>query len=276
MIKSINYESTQWLDEARLRLHEDGVFVLINVLPDPLCSELVERAQVAFERIREFIGPKRLETAGESGVVRFPLQFDRLFECLLSCPQVDQLIDNLLSPSAICHLMNVVMLAPLQADNKSTTGSLFQNSLHRDFPRFTGGVPLSVNTFYCLSKFTKSTGSTRFLVGSHQRKTMIAPDSEFRECNVEAPAGSVIVFDSTIWHGGGQNTSNQPRIGVNVQWTHHWIKQQIDLVRVLGTGSGDSFHPKVQQRLGFNSRVVASLEEYYVPPESRIYRAGQG
>jgi len=32
----------------------------------------------------------------------------------------------------------------------------------------------------------------------------------------------------------------------------------------------------VQQRLGYNSQVVTSLQEYYVPTEQRIYRAGQG
>jgi ectoine hydroxylase-related dioxygenase (phytanoyl-CoA dioxygenase family) len=53
-------------------------------------------------------------------------------------------------------------------------------------------------------------------------------------------------------------------------------KQQIDYVRALGDEFVQSFVPRTQQLLGWYTRVPASLDEYYQPPDKRLYRSGQG
>jgi len=93
---------------------------------------------------------------------------------------------------------------------------------------------------------------------------------------LECPAGSIIVFDSTLWHAAGPNTSGRDRLAINQQFTRSWIKQQIDYVRALGADVVEAQSPRTQQLLGWYTRVVTSLDEYYQPPDRRLYRKGQG
>jgi len=276
MIRTVSRSKEDWTHEGLRALQLDGVFVLESVIPNDICETLARLAENALELIREEVGVSRLTAAGESGVVRVPLRFFTEFAFLLEVPDVVAIVERVISESAICHLINAIVLEPRSDSENPSSNDLFQSRLHRDFPRILGGKPLSINSFYCLTEFSPRNGSTRFLVGSHQKEDQTASNQDRSPVSVHAPAGSAIIFDSTIWHSGGANTTSEPRIGVNVQWTHHWMKQQIDLVRILGSSRRGDFSPAVQQRLGYNSQVVASLQEYYVPMEQRIYKAGQG
>ena len=51
---------------------------------------------------------------------------------------------------------------------------------------------------------------------------------------VECPAGSALVFDSTLWHAAGANVSGADRLAINHQFTRSYLKQQIDYVRAVG------------------------------------------
>jgi len=86
----------------------------------------------------------------------------------------------------------------------------------------------------------------------------------------------MLVFDSTLWHAAGQNTSGADRLAINHQFTRSWIKQQIDYARALGGPTVESLPPRSQQLLGWYTRVVTSLDEYYRPEGERLYRKGQG
>lgn len=260
-----------WLQTGSVALREHGVFVLTGVLTQGECDRYSEACLSSMEVIRTKIGLDRLTQAGELGVARFPPKYSAELYGLLDVSVVHQLVERVISGSAIAHLMNAICLPP----GDPTSLEVFQGRLHRDFPRSLNGFVLSVNAFYCLSDFVPETGSTRFVVGSHQCSDPTPPGDETAQA-ISAPAGSVVFFDSTIWHAGGINRSDKYRVGVNTQWTPHWVKQQIDLVRYVGAREASRLPERVQRALGMHSRVVTSLEEYYVAPEERLYRPGQG
>jgi ectoine hydroxylase-related dioxygenase (phytanoyl-CoA dioxygenase family) len=54
------------------------------------------------------------------------------------------------------------------------------------------------------------------------------------------------------------------------------VKQQIDYVRALGDPAIQALPARSQQLLGYYTRVVTSLDEYYRTGDERLYRAGQG
>lgn len=68
----------------------------------------------------------------------------------------------------------------------------------------------------------------------------------------------------------------EPRLAVNQQFTRSFFKQQIDYVRLLGHATVLSLPARTQQLLGWYTRVVTNLDEYYRPSEDRLYRAAQG
>jgi ectoine hydroxylase-related dioxygenase (phytanoyl-CoA dioxygenase family) len=86
----------------------------------------------------------------------------------------------------------------------------------------------------------------------------------------------MVIFDSTLWHAAGLNTSGHDRLAINHQFTRSYIKQQIDYVRALGDAVVLDQPPRTQQLLGWYTRVVTSLDEYYVSENERLYRKGQG
>ncbi len=86
----------------------------------------------------------------------------------------------------------------------------------------------------------------------------------------------MIVFDSTLYHAAGSNTSGKDRLSINHQFTRSYFKQQVDYVRALGNERLSEQKPRTQQLLGWYTRTPSSLDEYYLPEEKRLYRRGQG
>jgi ectoine hydroxylase-related dioxygenase (phytanoyl-CoA dioxygenase family) len=193
---------------------------------------------------------------------------------LLELAEVLAVVDATVGPTAVMHLQNGFILPSFPEGEVPET---FQNSFHRDFPRHLDGYLASVNTLFALDDFTERNGGTIVVPGTHQQAER-PPDGYLLAAAipVTCPAGSMLVFDSTLWHAAGANVSGSDRVGVNQQFTRSWIKQQIDYVRALGDDAVLALPPRTQQLLGYYTRVVTSLQQYYVSTDERLYRAGQG
>lgn len=255
-------------------LRDNGFAIITDVLDTGYLANLKKALLNAQERVRLEIGEQRLRDAGELGVVRIPFRYDSFFFRLLELPGVLELVDLIVADTANLHLMNGFILPPFA---RKSTPSVFQNRFHRDFPRYLNGYVASVNVLIAVDEFRADNGATLVVPGSHQKAAMPDPDymQEFA-IPAECPAGSLVVFNSTLWHAAGANTSGQERFALNLQFTRSWIKQQIDYVRTLDEGTLDTLPERSQQLLGKYTRVVTNLDEYYRPSEGRLYRSGQG
>ncbi|HKE84157.1 MAG TPA: phytanoyl-CoA dioxygenase family protein [Vicinamibacterales bacterium] len=89
--------------------------------------------------------------------------------------------------------------------------------LHMDFPReaadhAAGAWPM-VGFIFMVDAFTAENGATLFVAGSHrwsksQREVPTEHRSQMPACG---EAGSVIVYNGSVWHGHGANVTSQPR-----------------------------------------------------------------
>jgi len=220
------------------------------------------------------VGQERLIRAGELGVLRVMMKYDLHFLKFLELPEVLDVIDATVSNTAIMHLQNGFILPSFPAQQ---TPSVFQNGFHQDFPRVLNGYLASINIMFAIDEFSRDTGATLVVPATHQM--MDPPDENYLNKNavaLECPAGSMIVFDSTLWHAAGVNTSGKDRLAINHQFTRSYIKQQIDYVRAIGDEVVLAQPPRTQQLLGWYTRVVTSLDEYYRSDGDRLYRKGQG
>ena len=110
----------------------------------------------------------------------------------------------------------------------------FKTAFHQDFPRVLNGYLASINIMFAIDEFSTETGATLVVPGTQQMRLL--PQMDYLSQNaiaVACPAGSMVVFDSTLWHAAGANTSGQDRLAINHQFTRSYIKQQIDYVRAL-------------------------------------------
>jgi hypothetical protein len=153
----------------------------------------------------------------------------------------------------------------------------YVGKVHRDLRTFCGDLNLMAQLLVMLDDFTEENGATYFLSGSHLRKDR-PEDEEFfgRASRVVGRAGSVVFFNSNLWHAAGVNRSDAPRRALTIAFTKPFIKQQLDYPRALGYDRVETFSPTLRQLLGYNARVPASLEEWYQPPEKRLYQRDQG
>jgi ectoine hydroxylase-related dioxygenase (phytanoyl-CoA dioxygenase family) len=250
-----------------------GYAIVESVLSDDFLQTTRTAMYRAQEAIWRDVGEERLRRAGELGVLRLMLKYDPHFFKFLEIPEVLALIDGSVSSTAIMHLQNGFILPSLPPGQVPT---IFQNTFHQDFPRVLNGYLASINVMFAIDEFSSETGATLVVPGTHQTSTPPTDQLKQTAIAVECPAGSMVVFDSTLWHAAGANTSGKDRLAINHQFTRSYIKQQIDYVRALGAEIVVAQSPRTQQLLGWYTRVVTSLDEYYRPEDERLYRKGQG
>jgi len=268
----ISASDSGWLPLTLEALSDAGCAIVTDVVDSDTLEQTRDASRETQKRIRADVGEDRLERAGELGVLRLMLAYEPFFIRYLELPEVLAVVDATVSETAILHLQNGLVLPPVTND----TPDVFQLRFHMDFPRVVGEL-MSINTFFAIDEFTVENGGTILAPGTHQART--SPSQEYLSSvavAAECPPGSMIVFDSTLWHAAGRNLSDRDRIAINQQFTRSYIKQQVDYVRALGDDFVLAQRPRTQQLLGWYTRVVTSLDEYYRPPEERLYRSGQG
>ena len=255
-------------------LRANGCCVVEAVLDRGQVGDLREAMYAVQERIVAEVGKERLDAAGELGVLRLVSRFDERFLRLLELEPVLETVDDTVSETAIMHLQNGLILPPTRSESDA---EVFQRRFHQDFPRVLNGYVMSVNVFFALDDFNAENGGTLVVPATHQRQER--PSDELLETDAVptiCPAGSMIVFDSTLWHAAGDNHSGRDRLAINQQFTRSYVKQQVDYVRALGDEVVLKQPQRTRQLLGWYTRVPTSLDEYYRPPEERLYRSGQG
>lgn len=269
----VNLNTPDALEQIAQALRTVGFAVVPDFLPAEWLAQLPERLYAVQENIVAEVGMDRLKRAGEYGVLRLMMRFDPLFADLLVLPGMTALVDRLLGNTAILHTQNGFILPP----ETQAPDEVFQYSFHMDFPRHLQGYLASINVFLAIDTFHRDNGATLVVPGSQQQaQRPLETYMRQQAIAVECPAGSAIVFDSTLWHAAGRNRTARDRLAINHQFTRSWIKQQIDYCRAVPAESFSQFPERAQQMLGGYTRVVTSLDEYYQPEERRLYRRGQG
>jgi len=68
--------------------------------------------------------------------------------------------------------------------------------------------PLGINFGWCIDDFTEENGATRVLPKSHLRNRLPRPgDDTAGMVQLVAPAGSLLIFESRLWHQTGDNVT---------------------------------------------------------------------
>src|SRR5215813_9331439 len=72
-------------------------------------------------------------------------------------------------------------------------------------------IPITVNAIWALSDFRSDNGATRIIPGSHKFDSSPEYGKAYDAVAATMSAGSVMLFDSALWHGGGANDSEARR-----------------------------------------------------------------
>lgn len=126
---------------------------------------------------------------------------------------------------------------------------------HRDdsiypLPQPHGEVVL--NTMWAFDDFTVDNGATRFVAGSHGWGPGRTPTDDDAVVRAEMPAGSVAFYTGSIWHGGGANQTDVPRLGVILEYAAAWLRPQENHVIGVAPEVVATLPERLQELLGYN------------------------
>jgi ectoine hydroxylase-related dioxygenase (phytanoyl-CoA dioxygenase family) len=217
------------LDDERVSTHlreidEDG-YTILEAAIDP---ELTVALRDAIRRLEHDLDVRPRGTAAEGHSTRRIynlLAKDPVFRAMPLHPNVLPLVERLLDRGCLLSGMTAIDIGPGE-DAQPLHGDDLVMSRHLQRPH----VPMMVTCMWALTDFTAANGGTRFVPGSHRFATVPSPDAGTDGVEVRAlemPAGSVMVFHGSLWHGGGPNTTDDEwRCSVNVQYCPGFVRQQ--------------------------------------------------
>lgn len=231
------------IETHRQRMADDGYTVVEDAIPATLVAELraalddmearrgLSYAKTGFEGRRTL----RIYNLLAHGTVfqQIPIHENTL-------PIAEAVLDDGLQLSSL----SAIILGPGQE----------AQPLHADsqlIPLPRPHPTISVNAMWALTDFTQANGATRVVPGSHRTDHAPAYDQRYETIAAEMPAGSVMFFDSALWHGGGANRTDQRRYGIACYYCAGWIRpqenQQLGISRALTT----TFPRRLKQLCGY-------------------------
>jgi ectoine hydroxylase-related dioxygenase (phytanoyl-CoA dioxygenase family) len=251
-------DGESFLDEMATR----GCALVASVLDEDLvrrCRSGLEKAQKAEARFHGTTDYK------DYGMVQCCAMYDRVFVDLLGREALIRPFNLLLGEGCIVYAYTSSSLPP--------RGANFAARIHVDCPRLIPGYPTNMGVIMLLSDFTEENGATWFLPGSHTRADP-PPAEEFWATaeRLVASAGSAWFFNARLWHAAGTNRTPRWRYSITLNMCRPFMKQRIDLPRLLGGADLEGVPESVLQKLGFFAQPPTSLEEFYAPPEKRTFR----
>jgi ectoine hydroxylase-related dioxygenase (phytanoyl-CoA dioxygenase family) len=112
---------------------------------------------------------------------------------------------------------------------------------------------LVLNTMWAFDDFTEANGATRIVPGSHRWVDEV-PDAATPTISAEMPAGSVMFYLGSLWHGGGANTTSDPRLGVVLEYAVSWVRPQENHFLGVPVDVARQLPDQLAELLGYNIR----------------------
>jgi ectoine hydroxylase-related dioxygenase (phytanoyl-CoA dioxygenase family) len=262
-----NY-SCKTINDFKSAISEFGWVVFENAV-DPGLIEIIKNDLDIGYAHRRAIQKKNGISADMSGTLHHLLERKNFSLQFLEQMYCDEEINQFLGGKYILNGINAVIHSKQQHP--------YLSNMHRDVRTFMADTKILIQMIVALDDFTASNGATYFLSGSH--KVGIKPDTDYFYKNAEraiAAKGSIILFDSNLWHAAGENKTESPRRALTLGFTPPFVKQQMDYPRFLGYEFVSKLNPELRQVIGYNARTPENLNEYYQPPHLRMYQRDQG
>ncbi len=187
---------------ARQELDEAG----FTVLPGPMPAGDLAHLSAAYDAAIASASPEDVKVGSSTTRVRDFVNRGPEFDGLYLNPSVLYACSRIISQPFRLSTMHARTLRPGQP----------AQDLHVDFARDSHGWPM-VGFIWMVDEFREDNGATRFVPGSHLWSSV--PQDLL--CDLKAdypgqaltcgPAGSMIVFNGSVWHGHTVNRSGKPR-----------------------------------------------------------------
>ncbi len=112
-------------------------------------------------------------------------------------------------------------------------------------------VPLVCNSMWAITEFTEANGATRVIPGSHLRDHSPRFGTPYESIPAEMAKGSVLVWNGSLWHGGGANRTDRRRVGIAMNYCAGWVRQQENQQLGIPREIASGFSPRLRELVGY-------------------------
>ena len=209
-------------EETLRRLRMDGWSVIDGVIPD-------NEVEAVRRSIVETAG--KLGTGGTRNAVRGLIAYDQSIAPHLTSDKVLGVVEAVFGHNVRASMSTALVTGPGEVRSNWHSDWPFGQTQPRHFPAPYPDVTAHLTTIWMLTPFTPDGGGTLLVPGSHRAYNNPSDDDWSVDAMAEYPtevqatgsAGSVLIFDSRLWHSAAANTSNETRVAVVVRWAPWWL-----------------------------------------------------
>ena len=254
-------------------LSQDGGVILEDFISkaevDAIMGDLKPYIDTTMESQNDFGGFKTTRTGAL--MARSP----RCRELAID-PRILGLVEAFLGPYAntfqlhVTQVINVLPGEKAQMPHRDRWAwSQLQESSDNDPPvnkvvaRLMTEIEPQLNLMLALTDFTEENGATRIALGS----TKLADEEKLSEeafVPAKMRSGSMLVFTGSVFHGAGANQSQSARVGLNIDYTLGWLRQEDNQYLSCPPEIAKDLDPKLQELLGY--QVGGPSLGYFTPP----------
>jgi ectoine hydroxylase-related dioxygenase (phytanoyl-CoA dioxygenase family) len=249
-------------DQSQIEKHVekiacDGYSIVTNAIEPDFVDALV----ADLERLERELGIQpavnRFEGRRTTRIYNL-LIYGKLYERIPVYATILPIVERVLDPGCLVSSLSSIAIGP---DEKP-------QPIHADdqlIPLAKPHVPIVCNTMWALTDFTDENGATRIIPGSHLRDH--SPDyfGQYDSIPAEMPKGSVMVYNGSLWHGGGSNRTDKRRVGVAMNYCAGYIRQQENQQLGIPREVAAQFSPRLQELVGYSlyNGLIGHIDKHH-------------
>ena len=237
-------------DDEKRKLDTDGYLVLDRLMDQRLLDQLRRRVDELFEQEGAQAGAEFKQEPHSRRLANL-VDKGEVFERVIDTPRILDCMEHVLGPRFKLSSLNVRSADPENG---------WSQPLHADSGAVADERGYWVcNSVWMLDDFTADNGAIRMVPGSH--RWGMAPEKVLADLYAPHPqeilltggAGTVVVMNAHMWHGGTANRTAAHRRAMHVYYTR-WDKPQQQYQKRL-------LRSEVQRRLSPSARRLLALDD---------------
>lgn len=167
------------------------------------------------------------------------------FEQIPVHPSVLPICERVLDPGLLVSSLSSIAIGPDETPQP----------IHADdqiIPLPKPHVATVCNTMWALTEFTEANGATRLIPGSHRWAPDRVPDGGEEMVTATMSPGTALFYLGNLWHSGGANTTDRPRLGVILEYVASWLRPQENHCLAVPRPVAAELPERLQELLGYN------------------------
>ncbi len=260
MRENMNNMNVALSADEKHELEDQGLLVLENFVELETLAALRRRITGLFAELGERAGHEFKQEPQTDRLANL-VDYDEIFRWAIAVPKLLACVE--------CVLGREFKLSSLNA-RSARPRSDWSQPLHCDMGALPDERGYSVcNIVWMLDDFTAENGATRFVPGSHRWGRL--PQDALADPAVAHPdevlitgkAGTVVVMNAHLWHGGTANRTDKPRLAMHSFYCRRDLPQQQYQKELLRPETLQTLSPELRHLLALDDPLNDELSSRF-------------